>query len=81
MHITITFFGHSTISATFLTEMCNTMGIPQGLEAIGKTQFATICICTIALKRCFPAIAKLVEQGQITVEFKSICQSWVMEGT
>jgi hypothetical protein len=67
MRITITFFGHSTISTTFLTEMRNAMGIPRGLEAIGKTRFATICICAIALERCFPAIAKLVEQGRIAL--------------
>ena len=67
MHVTVAFFGKSTISTTFLTEMRKAMSIPRGLEAIGKTRFATICLSAIALDRCFPAIRKLVESGKISL--------------
>ena len=67
MHVTVAFFGKSTISTTFLTEMCKAMSILRGLEAIGKTCFATICLSAIALDHCFPAITKLVESGKISL--------------
>ena|ERR1700689_3451522 len=67
MRVIVAFFGKSTISTTFLTEMRKAMKIRRGLEAIGKTRFATICISAIALDRCFPAITTLVGSGRLSL--------------
>lgn len=63
MRTTLTYFSKSTASKTRLTEMRYILLIGRGLETIGKTRFATICISAMALERCFPAIVKLVENG------------------
>jgi len=55
MRATVTFFGKSTFAAT-LTELRKAMEISGGLEKIGKTRFATIWVCAIALDRCIPPL-------------------------
>lgn len=63
MRTTITFFSQSTASKTLLTEARYILQIGRGLETIGKTRFATVCLSAMALETCFPAIVKLVEKG------------------
>ncbi|KAJ6608435.1 hypothetical protein B0H10DRAFT_1815777, partial [Mycena sp. CBHHK59/15] len=61
MRTTITYFSHSTYSATHLKVLLVILEINKGLEAISKTRFGTIYWAGYALLRCIPGISELIE--------------------
>ncbi|KAF8214639.1 hypothetical protein K438DRAFT_1705900 [Mycena galopus ATCC 62051] len=67
MRSTITYFSHSTYSATHLKALRVILEINKGLEAIGKTRFGTLYWAGYALLRCIPGISELIETGIIDV--------------
>lgn len=67
MRMTITYFSHSTYSATHLSALLVILEINKGLETIGKTRFGTIYWAGYALTRCLPAITNLIQTGIIDV--------------
>lgn len=48
-----------------------TLGISRGLEAIGKTRFATVYYAAASLLRCLPAIAKILDDGTVELPEES----------
>ncbi|KZP06363.1 hypothetical protein FIBSPDRAFT_940040 [Athelia psychrophila] len=44
------------------------LNIARGLERIGKTRFATICLSAISLERCTPAITKMTEDENFQLQ-------------
>ncbi|KAJ7769822.1 ribonuclease H-like domain-containing protein [Mycena metata] len=67
MRMTITYFSHSTYSATHLKALRVIFDINKGLETIGRTRFGTLYWAGYSLLRCLPAISELIELGIIDV--------------
>ncbi|KAJ6573317.1 ribonuclease H-like domain-containing protein, partial [Mycena sp. CBHHK59/15] len=68
MRTTITYFSHSTYSATHLKALRVILDINKGLEKIGKTRFGTLYWSSHSLLRCLSAISELINTGIINVE-------------
>ncbi|KAJ6615949.1 hypothetical protein B0H10DRAFT_2219962 [Mycena sp. CBHHK59/15] len=68
MRTTITYFSHSTYSATHLKVLRVILDINKGLEKIGKTRFGTLYWSSHSLLRCLSAISELINTGIINVE-------------
>ncbi|KII82917.1 hypothetical protein PLICRDRAFT_120092 [Plicaturopsis crispa FD-325 SS-3] len=68
LRATITFFRKSTHGTTHLTLERKKLEIPRGIESIGKTRFATICLSAISLERCLVPIRTLVHNSTITIK-------------
>jgi hypothetical protein len=68
MRTTITYFSHSTYSATHLKALRVILEINKGLETVGKTRFGTLYWAGYALQRCIPGISELIQSGVIDVD-------------
>ncbi|KAJ6546355.1 hypothetical protein B0H10DRAFT_1711212, partial [Mycena sp. CBHHK59/15] len=68
MRTTITYFSHSTYSATHLKALRVILDINKGLEKIRKTRFGTLYWSSHSLLRCLSAISELINTGIINVE-------------
>jgi hypothetical protein len=69
----ITYFSHSTYSATHLDAPHVVYAINEGLERTGKIRFATIYRAGYALLRTLPPIVELVQTGIIDVDAEKGC--------
>ncbi|KAJ6538426.1 hypothetical protein B0H10DRAFT_1856930 [Mycena sp. CBHHK59/15] len=67
MRTTITYFSHSTYSATHLKALRVILDINKGLEKIGKTRFGTLYWSSHSLLRCLSAISELINTGIINL--------------
>lgn len=63
----LTYFSHSNSATTKLDEARKALNIPRGLQKIGNTRFATICISAIAMKHCLPALRQICTQRLVTL--------------
>jgi hypothetical protein len=61
----ITYFQKSHVGTDALNKACKSMNIERGLEGIGKTRFATVCISALSLKCCFPALRQIVDAREV----------------
>ncbi|KAG1889657.1 ribonuclease H-like domain-containing protein, partial [Suillus fuscotomentosus] len=61
----ITYFRKSHAATDALNKARKSMNINRGLEGIGKTRFATVCILALSLKRCFPTLRQIVDTHQV----------------
>ncbi|KAJ7847041.1 ribonuclease H-like domain-containing protein [Mycena leptocephala] len=68
MRMIITYFSHSTYSATHLKALRVILDINKGREKIGKTRFGTLYWSSYSLLRCLGAIFELISLGIINVD-------------
>ncbi|KAG2337516.1 hypothetical protein BDR05DRAFT_842673, partial [Suillus weaverae] len=61
----ITYFRKSHAATDALNKARKSLDIGRGLEGIGKTRFATVCILAISLKCCFPALCQIVDSCRV----------------
>ncbi|KAJ7078266.1 hypothetical protein C8R44DRAFT_97413 [Mycena epipterygia] len=74
--VTITYFSHSTYSATHLKALRVIRDINEGLEKIGKTRFGTLYWAGYSLLRCLPPIVELIQSGIINVDAEKDKLGW-----
>ena len=74
LRLVVSFFSHSTFSTTHLTRIRKRLKISRGIEKIGKTRFGTICLSSMAVDRCAPAI-KVLTENEAT---RLVCPNRVM---
>jgi hypothetical protein len=61
----ITYFRKSHAATDALNKARKSLNISRGLEGIGKTRFATVCISALSLQRCLPALRQIVDAGRV----------------
>ena len=61
----VTYFRKSHAATDALNKARKSLDIRRGLEGIGKTRFATVCISALSLQRCLPALRHIVDSGQV----------------
>ncbi|EGO03204.1 hypothetical protein SERLA73DRAFT_46236, partial [Serpula lacrymans var. lacrymans S7.3] len=61
----ITYFHKSNAANNSLKQARKALNIARGLEGIGKTRFATVCISALSLQHCLPAMRHIINSKQV----------------
>lgn len=74
LRLVVSYFSHSTFLTTHLTRIRKQLKISRAIEKIGKMGFGTLCLSSMAVDQCIPAI-KVLTKNEAT---RLVCPNCVM---